>query len=165
MKARKVKGLEPSGSLRENAGRIIETRTAELHSFDPRGDSQELHAMRIAAKRLRYILELTAPALGADAERGAKQAKALQTLLGELHDCDVMLELIFEHVSALREQDAATALDLAPPDAEDLSPDAARALPNRSRYRGLEAAAAYFAARRELMHRRFLEKWEELEPI
>jgi CHAD domain len=163
VKARKVSGLDPSGSLSDNARRIVDTRVGELYSFDPRGDSQTLHDMRIAAKRLRYVLELTAPVLGPAAAKGAREAKNIQNLLGELHDCDVMLELIDEHAARLRAADAQAALALAPPAAEDLPVDTVRSLPNRLHYRGLEALAAYFGARRELLHRRFVEHWEQLE--
>ena len=37
MKARRVKGLDPSGSLVDNARRIVATRVDELYSFDPHG--------------------------------------------------------------------------------------------------------------------------------
>ena len=163
MKARKVKGLDPAGSLVENAQRIVETRVDELYSFDPHGDSQELHNMRIAAKRLRYILELTAPVLGTATQAGAREAKEIQGLLGELHDCDVMLALIDEHSARLRRANAGAALALAPPGAADLPPESVRALPHRLEYRGLEALAAYFSARRHVLHERFVAKWERLE--
>ena len=62
MKARKVKGLEPTATLADNAERIVHVRLDELCSFVPQAlDPAEvtaLHDMRIAAKRLRYILEL-----------------------------------------------------------------------------------------------------------
>ena len=53
--------------------------------------------MRIAAKRLRYTLELARPALADDARIGdlteaTEMVKQLQTLLGEVHDCDVWIE-------------------------------------------------------------------------
>ncbi len=163
MKARKVKGLDPEGSLRDNAARIVATRLDELYSFDPHGDAATLHNMRIAAKRLRYVLELTGPALGSAAAKGAREAKEIQTLLGELHDCDVMLELIDGHEAELRGSDAAAALALVPNGAGDLPGSTARSLPNRLHYRGLETLAAYFCARRELLHRRFIRKWERLE--
>jgi len=163
MKARKVKGLDPAQSLVANARRIVATRSDELHSFDPHGDSATLHDMRIAAKRLRYVLELTAPALGGAASKGAREAKAIQTLLGELHDCDVMLELIAEHSAALRAADAEAALALAPRGAPDLPASTVRSLPNRLHYRGLETLATYFTARRALLHSRFIRKWERLE--
>ena len=63
MKARRVKKLDPRNSLEENAARIIAVRIDELRSFAPRalepGRSRAQHDMRIAAKRLRYILETT----------------------------------------------------------------------------------------------------------
>ena len=163
MKARRVKGLDPEGPLVENARRIVATRVDELYSFDPHGDTDELHDMRIAAKRLRYVLELTAPALGSAAKRGARHAKEIQTLLGELHDCDEMLALIAEHSAALRKADAEAALALAPRGAPDLPATTARSLPGRLHYRGLETLVAYFTARRDLLHTRFIHKWERLE--
>jgi hypothetical protein len=163
VKARKVKGLDPSGPLKENAGRIVATRLDELYSFDPHGDAQTLHDMRIAAKRLRYVLELTSPALGAAAAKGASEAKEIQTLLGELHDCDEMLALIDRHTASLRGADAEAAIAFAPNGAGDLPASAVRSLPGRLHYRGLATLVAYFTARRELLHRRFIRKWERLE--
>ena len=65
MKARRVKGLDPATPLGDNAERIVRVRLGELYSFMPRAaDAAEvtaLHDMRIAAKRLRYILEITHP--------------------------------------------------------------------------------------------------------
>src|ERR1700709_1767090 len=96
MKARKVDGLEPDGALADNAERIVRVRLDELHSFIPRAlDPYEvtaLHDMRIAAKRLRYILEVTADVcFGPYAETALKRTKDLQDLLAEIHDCDVQL--------------------------------------------------------------------------
>ena len=65
MKARRVAGLDPEGTLADNAERIVLVRLDELCSFMPRAaDPDEvvaLHDMRIAAKRLRYILEVCGP--------------------------------------------------------------------------------------------------------
>ena len=47
--------------------------------------------MRIAAKRLRYILEVTGPCFGPYAKNATKMVKDLQDLLGEIHDCDVQI--------------------------------------------------------------------------
>ena len=59
--------------------------------------------MRIAAKRLRYVLEVTAGCLGPEAEALHGAAKELQGVLGEIHDCDVMLPRVagVESVEAL----------------------------------------------------------------
>jgi CHAD domain-containing protein len=101
MKARKVDGLDPAAPFAEAAARIAQVREGELHSFWPAArdpaEVEALHDMRIAAKRLRYVLELAAPALGAGARARAKQARELQDLLGEIHDCDVMLPLVEGH--------------------------------------------------------------------
>ena len=167
MRARRVRKLEPGEPLADNAARIVRVRLDEMRSFAPRAlepdRHRDQHDMRIAAKRLRYVLELTAPALGDAAAKGANEAKQIQTLLGELHDCDEMLVLIGAHTERLRAADAEAALALAPRGATDLPASTARSLPNRLHYRGLEALSAYFRARRDLLHRRFIRKWERLE--
>ncbi len=95
MKARPVAGLDPDGPSIDNARRIAAVRQAELESFVPRVldplETEALHDMRIAAKRLRYVLELFAPMLGEAAAATAKRARALQDALGEIHDCDELL--------------------------------------------------------------------------
>lgn len=95
MKAREVKGLDPGGALRPNVTRIVATRLDELRGFADSAlapeASEEQHHMRIAAKRLRYVLELFGPCLGNEAEKTRQAAKQLQSVLGDLHDCDLML--------------------------------------------------------------------------
>ena len=53
-----------------------------------------MHDMRIAAKRLRYLLELVGFCFGEVGEEAQARARELQEVLGEIHDCDVMLERI-----------------------------------------------------------------------
>ena len=76
LKARTVTGLDPDGALADNAERIVLVRLDELCAFMPRAaDPAEvvaLHDMRIAAKRLRYILEVTAPCFGPYAEKATQ---------------------------------------------------------------------------------------------
>jgi CHAD domain-containing protein len=95
MKARRIKGLDPSAALVENAASIIRVRTEEVRSFADAAarpdDSESQHDMRIAAKRLRYLLELTGFCFGPASQRAGRRAKELQSVLGDLHDCDVML--------------------------------------------------------------------------
>jgi len=95
MKARAVPDLDPEGRLLDNARRIAAVRQAELESFVPRAldpaETKALHDMRIAAKRLRYVLELFRPVLGDVAAATAKRARELQETLGEIHDCDDLL--------------------------------------------------------------------------
>jgi hypothetical protein len=167
MKPRKVKGLDPDGPLAENAVKIIATRLDELHSFteavrDP-GAVDELHDMRIAAKRVRYVLEMTAPAFGRPAAGAAKAAKKVQDMLGEIHDCDEFVPRVEAHMAKLRAEDAATLRGHAGARAKDLDPAVAREAPNRRLYRGLEALDAYLRARRVVLYEHFLREWQRLE--
>jgi CHAD domain-containing protein len=95
MKARPVDGLDPKAPLRPNAVRIVRTRLDELRSLAPAAlepsASTAQHDMRIAAKRLRYVLEITGPCFGPEATAARDAAKRLQGVLGDIHDCDVML--------------------------------------------------------------------------
>ena len=155
MKARKVKGLDPATPLGDNAERIVRARLDELHSFmptaaDPAGVTA-LHDMRIAAKRLRYILEITHPCFGPYAETAVKSIKDLQDLLGEIHDCDVQLPEVRAFLDQLVVADAAALLD------------GAGEPPNRDAYAGLVTLTAELLARRERQFRAFLELWKELE--
>jgi CHAD domain-containing protein len=95
VKAREGEGLDPAEPLRENAVLILRTRLGELRSFaeealEPSAVEAQ-HDMRIAAKRLRYVLEITGSCFGPEAEAARGAAKELQSVLGDIHDCDVML--------------------------------------------------------------------------
>jgi CHAD domain-containing protein len=89
VKPRKVKRLDPAASLGANAARILAVRSREVLELADKAQDpvnvKALHDLRIAAKRLRYLLELTGP------QAPVKQLKQFQDVLGELHDCDVQL--------------------------------------------------------------------------
>ncbi len=165
MKARKVKGLDPRSPLADNARRIVRTRLEELHGFVPDAldpaEVDALHDMRIAAKRLRYVLEVTGHCFGPYADTARKRTKALQDLIGEIHDCDVLLPLVDVLTARLREDDARTVREAAGPGAEDLEPRLAARGPHGPDYRGLAALAAWLQARRQLLHGRFLQAWAD----
>lgn len=95
MKPRRVKGLDPDAPLRSNAARIVQTRLNELRDLADRALAPEAveaqHDLRIAAKRLRYVLEIVGPCIGEEARTARQVAKELQSVLGDLHDCDLML--------------------------------------------------------------------------
>lgn len=97
MKAKHVKGLDPDADFATAMARIVDVRAKELRSFAPHAlDPAEivaLHDMRIAAKRLRYVLELAEPCFGSAARSRARRARALQDAIGRVHDCDVLLPL------------------------------------------------------------------------
>ena len=64
----------------------LSTSLYEPHEVKP------LHEMRMAAKRLRYALDLFGHCWGESLEVFSRQVAKLQTSLGELHDCDVWIE-------------------------------------------------------------------------
>jgi len=70
----------------------------DLLAFDEFIHRQEavepLHKARIAAKRLRYALEIVLPVEPASLQRPVKEFKHLQEVLGDIHDCDVWAETI-----------------------------------------------------------------------
>lgn len=163
MKARKVKKLDSAATLDENAARIIRTRLDELRSFVPEvfdpGAVEAQHDMRIAAKRLRYVLEVTEFCFGKPAVAARRRARELQGLLGEIHDCDVMIPRVQAELEALRADDARAVL-LRAGDADDLDPRLAARAPHRTAYRGLELLAVHLRARRALLFERFRDFWQ-----
>lgn len=106
-----------SGKLRERertgvvAARALD---ADLDRFEGRaaflaeregGDAEAFHTLRIAGKKLRYTIELFSPVLGEDAADLLTALKTLQGLLGELHDRDVLIDLLaWERARALERQ-------------------------------------------------------------
>jgi len=75
-----------------------DTILERLKEFEKLSDSlyhplevKPLHKMRIAAKRLRYALELFEQCWGKPVALLARKVAALQSELGNLHDCDVWI--------------------------------------------------------------------------
>jgi hypothetical protein len=156
VKARKVKGIDPAAPLADNAERIVRVRLDELSSFMPRAatDQDALHDMRIAAKRLRYVLEVTHTCFGPYARTAVKQVKAIQDVLGEIHDCDEHLP----QVRALLEETVA-----ADADAAGAEPRALQDVPGRRAWPGLVALEVHLRGRRAALLADFLELWQDLE--
>lgn len=66
---------------------------------------EELHEMRIAAKRLRYAIELFVVCWGEAIAPFADEIAEMQSFLGETHDCDVWIETLSKRL----ENDSANA--------------------------------------------------------
>lgn len=90
-------GKGTAASFRRAGREIILERLAEFRKlsrslYSPL-KSEPLHRLRIAAKHLRYAVELFAVCWREDALAPfAKEVAKMQTSLGELHDCDVWVE-------------------------------------------------------------------------
>jgi CHAD domain-containing protein len=166
VKARKVKALDPAGPLGDNAERIVRTRLDELCSFMPTAEDpsevKALHDMRIAAKRLRYILEVTGQCFGDYAGAAVKLVKELQDLLGEIHDCDVQIPEVQAVLDELVHADAA-ALAEAAAGGDDLPAEAVKGADHHREWAGLVALVVHLRARRALLFERFLATWRDYE--
>ncbi len=97
-KAKPVLGLSIYSSTTSNARIIARTRLEELASWDQYVAFpyavHELHNLRIAAKRLRYTLEIFAEALPPASEAAVHEVEQMQEELGSLHDSDVLIALL-----------------------------------------------------------------------
>jgi putative phosphoesterase len=82
----------------ERAFTQIMVRIADLFWFEPYLSDPSLihqhHAMRIAAKRLRYTLEAYAGLFDDRVKEELKVIKKIQEILGDMHDCDVWIEFL-----------------------------------------------------------------------
>jgi CHAD domain-containing protein len=88
----------PSRTLGVRAEGLIQARLEELLAYEPfvarPACAVELHRMRIAAKRLRYCLEVFDPIYSGRLLGTITALKQIQDLLGLIHDCDVWQELL-----------------------------------------------------------------------
>lgn len=71
--------------------------------FNPAGIAQH-HEMRLVTKELRYTMELFRPAYEGDLDAPLAATKKLQDMLGDLHDCDVWLELLPDFIKNERKR-------------------------------------------------------------
>ena len=115
-KPRPVKGLDPDRRMRPNARKVLAVRIEEVYAYDgviaDPGNVRELHDLRIACKRLRYLLEIFAISFDDDLTPYIDEVRGLQDLLGDIHDCDVQIPMLEEHLAWLsgRESEAARRL-------------------------------------------------------
>lgn len=105
MKARRI-DLSDACGIDDAMRRVAIVRFAEVLTLVPalrHGRSAELHALRIACKRLRYALERYVQREPSLLE-AASRLRQLQDALGELHDRDILLQMLPKdlHVTAQR---------------------------------------------------------------
>ncbi len=97
-KANPLTGLDPHAPTGQNARSIARTRLDEIYNWaadvDAPYEVRGLHNLRIAAKRLRYTLEIFEDVLPPTSQAFANELAQMQDELGALHDADVMIALL-----------------------------------------------------------------------
>ncbi len=97
-KAKPLTRLDPQAPTGQNARFIARTRLDEMYSWAADVDNPYevwgLHNLRIAAKRLRYTLEIFEDVLPPACQSIADELSQIQDELGALHDEDVMIALL-----------------------------------------------------------------------
>lgn len=116
--ARKVGGLHCQDSLDEAARTILSVRLDEVEDLRTLitgpADSQALHNLRIAAKRLRYSLEMfTVCFPETEAQSHADLVRDMQDILGRIHDLDVLQGLLLDRIALIDQESRERALEIA----------------------------------------------------
>lgn len=131
----------------------LEDHLAKVRSAD---DEEEAHRARISAKRARYLLEPLVDELP-EASAVVKPFKALQDLLGDLHDSHVLEKELAEAVEEAAAERARRLLEIAL--AGDPDPARLRAERRRSRESGLIALARQNRDRRDHLFAELEAEW------
>lgn len=91
-----ARAASPDDAWRRRLARLLEVRALALHqTVDAAGvlfAPEALHEVRIAAKRLRYAIEIVGECRLAPVGRTLATLKRLQDVLGRLHDLDVLFD-------------------------------------------------------------------------
>lgn len=86
-----------SVELRRRVEQRVRTFRRAVESVGPLYAPQRLHELRIATKKLRYVLELAVELQVWSGGRSVNVLKASQETLGTLHDLDVLAHLVGSH--------------------------------------------------------------------
>jgi CHAD domain-containing protein len=149
----------PGSARRLVAKRLKRLRSSVPEALEPSAVHQQ-QRMRVSAERLRYLLELTAEALGTQAHTARRAARGLQEILGEMRDCDLALPAVRDQLAVFEQEDTKAIVERAR-GSRDLDPLLVQAAPNRNLYRGPHLAAVHLQARRQMLFERFRRLWLE----
>ena len=107
----------------------------------------EHHAMRIAAKKLRYTLEVYSPLYKLQLKKPLARVRKFQEILGDLHDCDVWIDTL-THTLLKQRSRPRSRHDPASPDAHNIA--------------GIKLFLLERERKRRSLHRRLVQYWGAL---
>jgi CHAD domain-containing protein len=149
-------------TLRDATAAILRRQVAELESHLARvedvEDQEEAHEARISAKRVRYLLEPLVDEIEGTVPI-VKRFKALQDLLGDLHDAHVLEIELAAAVETVAAERARRLLELSLSDAPD--DRLLRAERRRDREAGLISLARLNRVRRDRLFAAIEAEWLE----
>lgn len=97
-------------TLRQRAAREIVIHLSSMLAFQQfarqPSAAVQLHQMRIAAKRLRYVMEIFNPVYRGRLKPYIKTVRSIQDALGEMHDCNVWLQSLPQIIEKERKRTA-----------------------------------------------------------
>jgi hypothetical protein len=149
---------QTKGLLRDSA-LVLMVRLQEMMDFAYAIHSpenvKELHNMRIAAKRLRYTLELFAPTLPPEGVSDLlDRITEIQERIGTIHDCDVLFPLVQDTLEGEMEREKRSAKKRG----------AAAGPPPFLAAEGLAALTARTRDERNRLYTEFIAFWDSLPP-
>jgi len=106
--ARQLSGNNPEPDLvRYVAPILVYTNLAAVRAYDkivPNAAIEQLHALRIAFKKLRYTVEFFREVLGPQSRQVIDDLKNLQDHLGDLNDANVACQILREFIESWEER-------------------------------------------------------------
>lgn len=138
-------GIAPVAATRISR-RLVKFLSHEQWVHNPDAIAQH-HAIRIAAKKLRYTIEAYAPIYRRGLKKPLLRIKKIQELLGDLHDCDVWIDTVMGMLLKERLTSHETHS------------------PNKVRVSSATSYKQFLAERekeRKILYRRFVRYWDSL---
>jgi hypothetical protein len=164
-KAKSIRGIRHNTPLLVAAEHMIGTRLSEMLAYESNVTNPEavceLHEMRIAAKRLRYTVEIFLDAYNAYSKVGPqikaalREIEQIQEQLGAIHDADVLVPQLNQHLAHLLKAGYGTDRWGEPiAGVHDVDYDACQ---------GLITVCLQLRTERERTYDRFLGRWQQLQ--
>jgi CHAD domain-containing protein len=149
-----IKVCQPTAffqGIGRRACRLIGGRLKTMLAYEPYVHQPEqenaLHGLRIAAKHLRYTMEYFEPFFNGEMKGYIQDAREIQRLLGEFHDCVVWMEFL----PAFLEEEHRRAMVFFGKDPE-----------RETIKRGVDYLLAERRGRRQQVYKTFLARWKEM---